>query len=59
MHFERWLWHATVDDLFAGERAELAKNHANRVAIAFHGRLQAMSAAVAVPNRGLIVTQHG
>jgi hemoglobin len=60
-HFERWLWlwHTTVDELFAGERAELAKSHANRVAIAFHGRLQAMSAAAAVPNRGLVVTQHG
>ena len=59
-HFERWLWlwHATVDELFAGERAELAKNHANRVAVAFHGRLEAMSAAPA-PNGGLIVTLHG
>jgi hemoglobin len=60
-HFERWLWlwRTTVDELFAGERAELAKNHANRVAIAFHGRLQAMSAVVAVRNGGLLVTQHG
>lgn len=60
-HFERWLWlwHTTVDELFAGERAELAKNHATRVAIAFHGRLQAISAAASVPNRGLVVTQHG
>ena len=60
-HFVRWLWlwHATVDKLFAGERAELAKNHANRVAIAFHGRLQAMSALAAAPNGGLVVTQHG
>ena len=33
-HFERWLvlWRATVDELFAGERAELAKAHALRVA---------------------------
>lgn len=60
-HFERWLWlwHTTVDELFAGERAELAKNHANRVAVAFHGRLQAMPAVAAVPNGGLVVTQHG
>lgn len=60
-HFERWLWlwHTTVDELFAGERAELAKNHANRVAIAFHARLQAMPAVAAVPNSGLVVTQHG
>jgi hemoglobin len=60
-HFERWLWlwQQTVDELFAGQRAELAKSHANRVANAFHGRLDAMSAAVAVPNGGLVVTQHG
>jgi hemoglobin len=43
-HFERWLtlWHETVDELFAGERADLAKAHAGRVARAFLGRLQAM-----------------
>jgi hemoglobin len=60
-HFERWLWlwHATVDALFAGARAELAKSHANRVAIAFHGRLEAISAAGAAPNPGLVVIQHG
>lgn len=60
-HFERWLWlwHTTVDELFAGERADLAKNHANRVAIAFHGRLQAMSAVAAPPTGGLVVTRHG
>ena len=59
-HFERWLWlwRTTVDELFAGERAELAKSHANRVAMAFHGRLEAISAA-ALPDRGLVVTQHG
>jgi hemoglobin len=40
-HFKRWLalWSATVDELFAGERAELAKAHAQRVARAFHDRL--------------------
>jgi hemoglobin len=40
-HFERWLWlwGTTVDELFAGERAELAKSHAMRVATAFHARL--------------------
>ena len=44
-HFERWLglWKATIDDLFRGERAELAKEHAQRVAHAFHGRLQTMT----------------
>ena len=60
-HFERWLflWHATVDELFAGDRADLAKSHANRVANAFHGRLEAMSATMAAPTDGLVVTQHG
>jgi hemoglobin len=40
-HFERWLtlWNETVDELFAGPRAELAKAHALRVARAFHRRL--------------------
>ncbi|HMJ04465.1 MAG TPA: group III truncated hemoglobin [Conexibacter sp.] len=42
-HFGRWLalWTMTVDELFAGERADLAKAHAVRVAQAFHRRLQA------------------
>ena len=41
-HFDRWLglWHATVDELFAGPRAEVAKAHADRVARAFHERLE-------------------
>jgi hemoglobin len=45
-HFERWLalWRETVDELFAGERAELAKAHAERVAGAFHARLQVFPA---------------
>ncbi len=40
-HFARWLalWSATVDELFAGERAELATSHARRVAAAFQRRL--------------------
>lgn len=40
-HFERWLaiWHATVDDHFAGPVADTAKERADRVAAAFHGRL--------------------
>lgn len=43
-HFERWLylWRMTVDELFAGERAELAKIHAERVAAAFESRLRAI-----------------
>jgi hemoglobin len=41
-HFERWLvlWRATIDERFAGPRAELAKAHAERVAQAFHRRLE-------------------
>jgi len=41
-HFDRWLhlWAATVDELFEGERAELAKAHAVRVAAAFESRLR-------------------
>jgi hemoglobin len=40
-HFARWLtlWSDTVDELFAGPRAELAMAHALRVARAFHRRL--------------------
>ncbi len=43
-HFVRWLelWFATVDELFAGTRAEEAKAHAARVATAFHGRVQTL-----------------
>ena len=42
-HFARWLalWRQTVDELFAGPRAELAKSHAERVAAAFDQRLNA------------------
>jgi hemoglobin len=72
-HFERWLalWGATVDELFAGERAELAKSHAGRVAQAFYRRLEAIpgggeaaagdveaTEATAAPG-GLLITQHG
>ena len=62
-HFERWLWLwcGTVDELFAGERAELAKSHAQRVAGAFHRRLEDMSVAARstpIPG-GLAVTHHG
>jgi hemoglobin len=64
-HFERWLtlWSATVDELFAGERAELAKAHAQRVAHAFHRRLQGLddderALFPAGPIR-LAVTRHG
>ena len=63
-HFERWLvlWRTTVDEHFAGERAELAKAHALRVARAFHGRLNAKPGADSAPGgtRGIpLVTKHG
>lgn len=56
-HFERWLqiWFGSVDELFAGERANLAKIHALRVARAFMGRLQATAPA---GKGGLTVTVH-
>ena len=58
-HFERWLvlWAETVDELFAGERAELAKAHAKRVAHAFHGRLATLPKAQ--PGDGLQITLRG
>ncbi|MCW2952154.1 MAG: hypothetical protein JWQ48_1324 [Conexibacter sp.] len=64
-HFERWLalWRATVDELFGGERAELAKAHATRVGRAFHARLQSLPAAADSttpgPATGLSLTMHG
>jgi hemoglobin len=62
-HFERWLvlWRTTVDELFAGERAELAKAHATRVARAFHARLQAPDSTDGPPPIPieLSVTRHG
>lgn len=60
--FERWLWlwRTSVDELFAGERAELAKTHAERVARAFHARLRMMDAAPLTDELPtLTVTQHG
>ena len=58
-HFEQWLnlWARTVDELFAGERAELAKAHAVRVGRAFHARLQGTPSPIGTT--GLTVTQHG
>jgi hemoglobin len=61
-HFERWLWlwRTTVDELFAGDRAELAKMHADRVARAFHARLQMMEAApVGEGWPALTISRHG
>ena len=59
-HFERWLelWRTTVDELFAGQRAELAKAHATRVARAFHRRLQGLPVEPGEPAL-LAVTRHG
>ncbi len=62
-HFERWLWlwRATVDEQFVGERAEAAKHHADRVAHAFVGRLQGLPSTgdPAAPVDGLPVTIYG
>jgi hemoglobin len=61
-HFERWLvlWHGTVDELFAGERAELARAHATRVAHAFHRRVATLPGpAPAGAPAGLTITRHG
>jgi hemoglobin len=62
-HFAQWLnlWTRTVDELFAGERAELAKAHAHRVAQAFLRRLEQVAAGAdpAAPTTALTVTRHG
>jgi hemoglobin len=62
-HFERWLvlWRTTVDELFDGDVAELAKAHAERVAVAFLARLASIPApdGPAVAATGLAVTHHG
>jgi len=61
-HFDRWLylWHATVDELFEGERAELAKAHADRVAQAFASRLRAINSGGEIPwSPEFLVLQHG
>jgi hemoglobin len=41
-HFQRWLdyWEETVDALFAGERANVAKVHAGRVAVSMSRRFE-------------------
>jgi hemoglobin len=60
-HFEQWLrlWVRTVDELFAGERADLAKAHAQRVASAFYGRVQTLPSPGDAPPAGLTITHHG
>lgn len=62
-HFERWLqlWFGTVDELFAGARADQAKVHALRVGQAFVQRLSGIPSPAdpaAGPPPGLTVTQH-
>lgn len=44
-HFDRWLelWRGTVDENFAGEKAELAKLQAARIAGSMQRRLQGRS----------------
>ena len=60
-HFEQWLrlWVRTVDELFAGERADLAKAHAQRVAGAFYGRVQTLPSPGDASPAGLTITHHG
>jgi hemoglobin len=62
-HFERWLklWFGTVDEMFRGDRANLAKVHALRVGTAFHHRLQSFPSPLdqpATPPTRLAITHH-
>lgn len=60
-HFDRWLalWYQTVNELYAGPRAEAAKAHAFRLANAFRMRLAAHPSAADRPAGGVTVTRHG
>ena len=62
-HFERWLalWYQTVDEHFAGPKAELTKATAFRLGNAFRGRLQSVpSPRDAAPSGGgLPLSHHG
>jgi hemoglobin len=55
-HFERWLalWVSAVDESFAGEKAELAKVQATRIAGSMHRRMKGGSASQfeTIRNRG-------
>lgn len=55
-HFSRWLalWTATVDDLFAGEKADLAKSQAERIGRSMTRRLRGGDASefVTIRRRG-------
>ncbi len=59
-HFAQWLhlWDGTVDELYAGPRADLAKAHAHRVGDAFLRRLRQLPGPAPAPG-GLAVTRHG
>jgi hemoglobin len=52
-HFTRWLalWSDTVDDLFAGEKADLAKSQAERIAWSMIRRLHREDASELVTIR--------
>ncbi|MEU4768410.1 group III truncated hemoglobin [Actinosynnema sp. NPDC023794] len=52
-HFTRWLalWAATVDDLFTGEKADLAKSQAERIAWSMIRRLRREDASELVTIR--------
>lgn len=56
-HFVRWLalWEQTVDERFAGPRAEQAKAHAQRTAAAFRRRLGGYGEPAPAP--GLTITR--
>jgi hemoglobin len=62
-HFDRWLalWEQSVDERHAGQRADLAKHHARRVARAFHQRLSGRAWEAEEPQRSgpLPLTLHG
>lgn len=55
-HFARWLqlFTTTVDALFAGERAEVAKAHATRTAAAFERRLTGYDEPASAPGFAVI-----
>jgi hemoglobin len=60
-HFDAWLalWYRTVDELFAGLRAETAKAHAFRLANAFRMRLAAYPGPDAPPFTELQIHRRG
>jgi hemoglobin len=59
-HFDRWLalWYQTLDELYAGPRAEAAKVHAYRLGNAFRSRLAAYPSPAEEQREGFVVTQH-